>query len=58
MAPTAIFHSNRKLMYSMIAARTTIRPVSAFLEISLPHVGPTSCWLMLLGSMPACLASA
>ena len=42
MAPIAIFHSNRKPMYSVIAASTTTRPVSAFLEISLPHVGPTS----------------
>ena len=58
IAPTAIFHSKRKLMYSMIAASTTIRPLSAFFEISLPHVGPTSCWLMSPLSIPACSARA
>ena len=53
MAPIAIFHSNRKAMYSAMAASTMKSPRSAFLEISDPHVGPTSFTFTSLVAIPA-----
>src|SRR5439155_6099812 len=41
-APMAIFHSNRRVMYRVTRIRKTIRPMSIFLEIVPPNVGPTS----------------
>src|ERR671935_2706039 len=56
-APIAIFHSNRAVMYSVTRIKKTMSPVSIFLEIVLPNVGPTSCSLMSLGEIPAARAS-
>ena len=58
IAPTAIFHSNRSVMYRVIANRTTTSPIRACREICSPHVGPTTCALMSSGLIPACCASA
>src|SRR6266536_2530210 len=57
-AAMAIFHSNRKEMYTVTRTRKTIRPWIAFFEIWVPHVGPTSCSLMRSGEMPATAARA
>ena len=54
----AIFHSNRSVMYSVIASRTTTSPIRACREICSPHVGPTTCALMSSGLIPVCCASA
>ena len=53
IAPIAIFHSNRSVMYSVIAARTMTRPISACREICSPHVGPTTCVFTSFGEIPA-----
>src|SRR5258706_10955477 len=51
----AIFSSNRSVMYSVTRIRKTIRPVSIFREIVLPHVGPMSSafWMTALVDTPA-----
>src|SRR6266705_2463067 len=56
-APTAIFTSNRKVMYSVTRIRKITSPVMAFREIVLPQVGPTSSSLISFAEMPARRAS-
>src|SRR5438105_10693903 len=57
-APPAILGSKRNEMYSVTRIRKMISPSIAFFEIVLPHVGPTSCWLIWSAGTPATLASA
>jgi len=53
MAASAIFGSNLNAMYSVIAANTMTRPVSACRRTSAPKVGPMSSTLISVASMPA-----
>src|SRR2546422_175818 len=56
-AATAIFGSNRKLMYATTAIRKTMSPRRALLEICRPHTGPTSVRLIPSGDgSPAAFA--
>src|SRR5262245_46825534 len=55
---TAIFHSNRNEMYSVMASRKMISAFTAFLLISLPHVAPTKLKLTSSALAPVSFASA
>src|SRR3954471_23234387 len=57
MAATAIFHSNRNEMYAEMARKKNTRALMAFLEICLPHEGPTSVNATCVGSVLPNLAS-
>src|SRR5581483_2708071 len=58
IAATAIFHSNRNEMYTVMRMKKTISAVRALLVTALPHEGPTSLMLTCCGFVCVALAMA